>query len=350
MVRRLTQYETFHGTAAGQAPNASDLQRRYGLSERQAQCAALLRMGTPRQGIAEVLGVSASTLEAHLADLRRTFGCTGTDELTKTLGELIPDSELDAFHCWPAVTNAANFGAAEDPLFSARLRTSASVEQVLGALRSRLGGLGVLHLYYCYLPHSVQGFLRGDMWDVFLAPADVRDAFGANNGLAGQPATQTLFDTPTDVPVITLDPQEKPDTLGAFNGVCLAHGATHLAALGFPSGPAYVGMAMTVSLAGIDARSHIAENAETIRTAAMAAHAAMITNGTLAARVRLTVRERDALSALALGKRAAEAARHLNVSERAFAKLLASARSKLRARTNAEAVGKATMMNALVFL
>ncbi|MEM7691222.1 MAG: LuxR C-terminal-related transcriptional regulator, partial [Pseudomonadota bacterium] len=68
------------------------------------------------------------------------------------------------------------------------------------------------------------------------------------------------------------------------------------------------------------------------------------------AKVRLTMRERDALSALALGQRAAEAANDMHVSERAFAKVIASARTKLHARTNAEAVGKAILINALVFL
>lgn len=350
MVRRVNQSETFHGTAAGQVPNVTELRTRLGLTERQAQCAALLRMGNRQADIAEVLGISPSTLEMHLADLRRIFGCSNTENLKAALRERIADTELNAFHCWPPNTNALDNRFDKSPLFTARLVASMSAEQALDALRSELAEFAVLHLYYCFLPHSVRGFLRNDMLDVFLAPAEIKMAFQENNGLAGQPATKVLFDSPTELPVTTLNPQAMPPTLAAFNRVCRSHGATHLAAWGFPAGPAYVGMAMTFAATSRKPETRLAENAGSIRAAAMATHAAMLTNGTLAARIRLTIRERDALSELALGKRAAEAATNLNVSERAFAKLVASARDKLKARTNAEAVGKAALINALVFL
>lgn len=350
MVRRIKQNETFHGTTAGQAPNLARLKNRFNLSERQAQCAALLRMGSPPQGVAEVLGISPSTLETHLADLRRIFQQADTEALRVILRELIPDEELNAFHCWPARTNSLSDGIAADPVFAARLRTSMSVEQALGALQAELTSVGVKHIYYCFLPHSVQGFLRGDMLDVFLAPPAIERAFRVNNGLAGQILAHELFNAPTSVPVAALDAAATPQSLADFYRACMEHGATHLMVLGFPAGPAFVGMAMTFASATSDPAPQIADRAETIRSGAMAMHAAILTNGTLAARVRLTVRERNALSALALGKRAADAAKEINVSERAFAKLAASARSKLGARTNSEAVGKAILINALVFL
>ena len=349
MVRRVAQNETFHGTAAGQAPNVAALQDRFGLSERQAQCTALLRMGTQPQGVAEVLGVSTSTLETHLADLRSVFAVETTPDLIAKLQIDIPEAELSAFHCWPAQTNALGPNIAADPIFAARLRTSTSVEQALAALQAALADINVRHLYHCFLPHSVQGYLRGDIIDTFLAGPEIADAFAANNGLMGQPLALQLFNAPVSVPVMALEAGAKPDTLGAFNRACLEDGATHLIVLGFPSGAGFTGMAMTLA-SDTDPTDRLKDLAEIIRSAAMAMHAAILTNGTLASRVRLTIRERDALSAIALGKKAADAAADMKISERAFAKLLASARRKFNARTNAEAVGKAALVNALVFL
>lgn len=350
MIRRVAQKETFHGTAAGQVPNVTDLVDRFDLTERQAQCVALLRMGNAPQNVAEVLGISTSTLENHLAELRRIFDSSTTRQLIVMLHELISDLELTAFHCWPAQTNANLGSMATNTEFAARLRGSTSVEQVLAALRQVLAAFSVRHIYYCCLPHSVQGFLRGDSMEAFLAPESIEIAFRANHGLAGQPATQDLFNAPTSVLIVPLKAGASPATLGAFYSACLDDGATHLMVLGFPTGPGFVGMALTFEAADDEAVAEISKHAETIRACAMAAHAAALTNGALAARVRLTLRERDALSALALGQRTAAAAAKLEVSERAFAKLLASARTKLKARTNAEAVGKAALINALVFL
>jgi DNA-binding CsgD family transcriptional regulator len=94
----------------------------------------------------------------------------------------------------------------------------------------------------------------------------------------------------------------------------------------------------------------VKHQAESIRVAAIATHAALLTNGALAAKLRLTIRARNALSSVALGKRNSEAANELGVSERGMTKLLASARSKLNARTNTEAAVKAALVNASVFL
>ncbi len=349
MVRRVAQEETFHGTAAGQAPNVVALAETFGLSERQAQCMALLRMGSSAPAIADVLSISPSTLETHLADLRRKFGCATTPKLVAHLRDLIAEEELDAFHCWPSQTNAPLDGTALPAEIGDRLRRATSLDQALGVLQDALAPVGPRHLYYCFLPHSVQGFLRGDIVDAFRAPSQIERAFHANGGLMGQPIALSLFDAPTSVPVMPLDGVAQPKGLAAFCDACRADGASHLMALGFPAGPGFVGMAITFAPHG-DAIELVQRGADRIRATAMALHASVLTNGTLAARFRLTIRERDALSALALGKRANEAAAQMKISERAFSKLLASARSKLNARTNAEAVGKAAIVNALVFL
>ncbi|MEM1141278.1 MAG: LuxR C-terminal-related transcriptional regulator [Pseudomonadota bacterium] len=349
-MRRVALNETFHGTAAGQVPNSKELEDRFALTERQAQCAALLRAGIHVQSVAEVLGISASTLETHLADLRRRFTCDTTAELRSALDRLISDQELAAFHCWPTGTNAAQPGSINDGTLASRLRVCVSVEQALDALRDSLHEFGVLHIYYCFIPHSVQGVLRGDLIDTFLAPDEVRDAFTVSGGLISQPITHVLFDAPMDVPIVSLDPKAQPPELGAFYATCCNHGATHMMAMGFPSGPGFVGLACTLQLSHPDFEKRISSESETIRGAAITMHAALLTNGALAAKFRLTIKERNALSSVALGKRTAEIAGELAVSERALTKLLASARSKLNARTNTEAAVKAALVNALVFL
>lgn len=351
MVKRVTQRETFHGTASGQAPNLVNLSERFDLSERQAQCMALLRMGTPTPDILDVLAISASTLETHLADLRRKFDAPTTPALATHLQTIITDDDLGAFQFWPSQTNASPDGTQISQAIADRMRTATSVDRALEALRDGLAAFNVRHLYYCFLPHSVQGFLRGDILDTFLAPDAIEAAFHANGGLMGQPIAMTLFNAPGTVPVVQMQAEAhgQSNSLSAFYSTCMDDGASHMMALGFPSGPGFVGMAITFQ-ADTDPTADITARGEEIRAAALTMHACMLTNGILAARYKLTIRERDALCALALGQRASDAAGKMKISERAFAKLLASARTKLNARTNAEAVGKAAIINALVFL
>ena len=348
-MRRVAQSDTFHGTAAGQTPYIADLAEKLGLSERQAQCVALLRMGTDTAALCDVLGISTSTRDTHLAELRRKFEVDTSADLGPVLEALISDDELAPYHCWPIATNALPEGMAMIPSFQAALQAATSLEQALGALKHALSSINARHIYYCFVPHSVQGFLKADFWDAFLANEAIETAFKANNGLMGQPVAMTLFNAPVSVPVVSIDREAKPASLGAFYRACADDGATHLLGLGFPSGPGFVGMAITIAAEG-DPCEAVAAQAENIRSAAMAMHASVLTTGTLAARVRLTVRERDALSAVALGKKAADAAAEMKISERAYAKLLSSSRLKFNAKTNAEAVCKAVQVNALVFL
>jgi DNA-binding CsgD family transcriptional regulator len=82
----------------------------------------------------------------------------------------------------------------------------------------------------------------------------------------------------------------------------------------------------------------------------MLMHGAAGTNGTLAALADLSIRERDALSALARGLETAQAATEMKISPRAFSKLISQARAKLKSKTTNEAIYKASALNALVFL
>lgn len=349
-MRRVELHETFHGTAAGQVPNAKVLEERFELSERQAQCAALVRMGTQIQAIAEVLGIAISTLDSHLAELRQRFRCSTTVQLRALLTELIPDEELAAFHCWPSGVNAPEVVGTGDVALAARLRTCVSIEQGLHALKAALSPFGVGHIYYCFIPHSVHGALCNDVIDAFLAPKSIQEAFYKSGGLLGQPLAQNVFHAPTTIPIAPLTLEADSRALRDFHRACISDGATHLMALGFPSGPAFVGFACTIDANESVGISQIHEQSEFIRSFAVSAHAAMLTNGALAAKIRLTVKERNALSKVALGSRNSDIARQLGVSERSLTKLLASSRSKLNAKTNTEAAVKAALVNALVFL
>ena len=331
-------------------PNSQALEKRFGLQERQAQCAALQGRGGNPKEVAEVLDVSASTLESHFSALRRVFNCRTTDRLRLALGDLISDEEMAAFHCWPTGTNASVGLAVLDTSLAERLRTCVSLEQALGALKDSLAPLGAIHIYYCFIPHSVQGVLRGDLIDTFLAPEEVEEAFHRSGGLIEQPIAQRLFDAPTDIPLVSLDLEGSQQHVKEFYDVCRKHDATHMMGLGFPSGPGFVGFALTLSLPTKNAVKKANDQGELIRKSALATHAALLTNGVLAAKYRLSVRERDVLSKIALGRRNAEVASELGVSERGLTKLLASARGKMNARTNTEAAVKAALVNALVFL
>lgn len=67
------------------------------------------------------------------------------------------------------------------------------------------------------------------------------------------------------------------------------------------------------------------------------------------AKYSLTIRDREVLCALGLGRRTSVAAQAMNMSARAFGYLLINVRQKLSAGTNAEAICKATAANILVF-
>ena len=96
-------------------------------------------------------------------------------------------------------------------------------------------------------------------------------------------------------------------------------------------------------------REALAARGDRLRDASGGALDAAIAAGALARDLRLTSRERDMLTRLAMGRTLREAASDRGVSERALQQLLGSARRKLAAPTTACAVAKAMALNALVF-
>lgn len=341
-MRRVAQDQTLHGTGAGQTALDPDLMTGFGLSERQAQCAALLTAGVHPADLPVELGIAPSTAEKHLAALRDRLDQPDTTALCAFLARRrTPEQEI-AFRCWQPVLppDAASEDTAD---FARRLQSGTNLLAQLSYLREHLSGLGVLHIYYAYVPLSVQGFLKQDIWDAFLAPDDLQEGFARTGGLAAQPMALQLFNAPGDI--ATADYRNDPS---GFAAACRAHGAKGAMAFGFPSGGGFVGFAVTLATP-FDEATRTA-NTQRIRAAGMLMHGAALTGGTLAALPDLSIRERDALSALALGLDTQAAAKKLKVSVRAFGQLTARARAKLRAPTTAAAIYTATALNALVFL
>ena len=60
-MRRIGTSETLHGTRDGQLAVDAGLAQRFGLTERESTCAALLKLGCSTQEIADRLAVSMST-------------------------------------------------------------------------------------------------------------------------------------------------------------------------------------------------------------------------------------------------------------------------------------------------
>ena len=339
-MQRIAQDQTFHGTGAGQIAFDAEFARTNELSDRQAQCVALLAAGVHPADLAVELGIAPSTAEKHLAALRQKLSQPDTTALCAFLARRRTPEQDIAFRCWQPVL-PPEVATGDIATLARRLQTASNLAAQLSYLRDHLEAFDVRHIYYAFVPLSVQGFMMQDIWDVFLAPETLQVAFTASGGLIGQPMALRLFNAPGDV--ATADYRDDP---GPFASACRDHDALAAMAFGFPSGGGYAGFAMTL---GAPLAMDAAQAAQ-IRAAGMLLHGAALTGGTLAALAKLSVRERDALSALALGLDAAAAAKRLKLSDRAFSKLVAQARTKLKCKTTAAAIYKATALNALVFL
>lgn len=307
--------------------------------------------GNAPQKLAAQMDISPSTLEKHLAALRQKLAVETTRDLIASIRGQMTDQELDAFHCWwPATLPTAS----EDPLLAQKYQAATHLKGKLEILRDSLSHLGVLHIYYTFVPLSVQGFMRGDSIDCFLAPAELQDAFYAAGGLMAQPISLQLFNRPADIGFFDLAPestgQESPN-IRKFFDICFETGCRFQVGLGFPAGGGFVGVSMLLSdaVSNLTQKAIAAYEAE-LRTKCNMLHAFALSHGTLAAQYGLTIRERDGLSLIASGHLSQQAAEKMKISHRALGKLLASARKKLRANTTAEAVYKAAAVNALVFL
>ncbi|MEM9850674.1 MAG: LuxR C-terminal-related transcriptional regulator [Pseudomonadota bacterium] len=347
-MRRVDQDKTHHGTAAGQVAADPSLRREHDLTDRQAQVAALLTAGVHPADLAVELGIAQSTTEKHLAALRDKMAAPDTLALCAMMAaRRTPEQEI-AFRCWqPVLPPDAEQG--DHAALARQVQTASNLGAQLRHLRNHLAPYDIRHIYYAYVPLSVQGFLAGDIWDLFEAPDTLVRAFETSGGLMAQPMALALFNAPGDIATSDYsDITALPKSAQSFAEACQDHGAAAAIALGFPSGGGFVGLAMTVGSA--EAFARIQTDAAQIRAAAMLVHGSALTGGTLAAMADLSVRERDALSALARGLESKAAAKELKVSDRAFGKLTASARRKLKADTTAAAIYKASALNALVFL
>ncbi len=350
-MRRVQQSETFHGTGAGQTSTDPELTETYGLSERQAQCASLLRNGVAPSDIPEVLGITVSTAEKHIAALREKTGQATTPQLCAFLSNRHTRRDAESFQWWqPVLPPEAHLGGASQP-YAQKLQDSTTILQMLSHFRDHLAEFDVAHVYFAFVPLSVRGFMAGDLWDIFFAPDTLSDVFNASGGLMSQPMALQLFNNPGDLAYTSYDDESLnalPTNAKAFGNACRDHGAKCAMGFGFPVSAGFTGFALTLKRAMTP--DELITKAPEIRAAGMLLQGYAHTNGALAALADLTVRERDALSALARGCDNKEAATEMKISTRAFSKLVAQARKKLKSKTTGEAIYKASALNALVFL
>ncbi|PQA87790.1 LuxR C-terminal-related transcriptional regulator [Hyphococcus luteus] len=356
-MRRSTQSETSHGTAAGQMPIDVRLVDEHGLTRREAECATLLRYGVAAAELPERLGVTKSTMRKHLSGLREKIGVKTTQDLIVFLMKAAADDNIAAYHSWPPVSVAPlkDFAAvtlrygdlAED------CRGKLQLIEMLAVLRDHLEAeFGARYVFYSYSPLSVYSLLRDDVLRVTLAPPQIVEALHAAGPTLDSPSARQLFAKPDGIAFVdgrSDHYEEASPGVQAFYDVCLQDGVRYGVSFGFPSGGAFVGVSVSLDESVADAQKLVAERGEEMRAAAMVMHNCAWTYGALAAAYGLTIRERDALSLLAQGRRAAEAAELMKMSERALGYLLIGARQKLSAETNAEAVCKAAAANILVF-
>lgn len=352
-MRASRQDETLHGTGAGQAPVDRALADAYGLTVRQAQCATLLRYGVSAGDLAARIGVSRSTLQKHLSALREKLGVRTTQDLVARLQDSEADDNIAAYHSWPPAPltpEASGDGAAG---LVEKLRGKLHLHDMLDAFRDHLAAkFHVQYVFYSFIPLSVPGLFRGDLFNTVLAPQPVEAAYRAVKDPLQYPAIQELFEKPDGVALLDgleADYVDLPEEVAAFYRACLAEGVRFGVTFGFPAGTSYVGVSLSMGADCPDPARIAATRGDELRAAAMTLHGCAWSFGALAASFGLTVRERDALSFLAQGFKAADAAARMEISERAFVKHLANARKKFNAQTNAEAICKATAANALVF-
>ncbi|MCG8589580.1 MAG: LuxR C-terminal-related transcriptional regulator [Proteobacteria bacterium] len=356
-MRRPEQSETLHGTRNGQLLVAAGLRDAYGLTEREAATAALLATGLPPSRIAERLGISASTCEKHLAAVRTKVRADSTTECVAILAREAARGDLGP-PAWPANTRAqAPDPTRATPRLAERLRGADDLEDAIHILRVELAEEGVGALCYVFLPQNVASLRRAawvERWD---APAPVVEAYRAAGGLPASPLSARLLAEP-DRPVVVHGTDA--DAIERESGLrfplpilcaCRDAGLRHSLAFGTPFGCGFVAATMFFHRdpRGADGRE-LGERLGRLRAALMLAHGSVFDFGLLARTLGLTERERDALSLLAVGHERSEVAGALGCGDRSVSKVLQSARSKLDAATNAEAIARALAMNALVFL
>lgn len=356
-MRRSRREETSHGTIAGQLPIDPRLRQRYALTQREAECASLLRHGVSAGDLASSLGVSPSTIKKHLAALRRKLAAASTEKLVGALQRALTDDNVAAHHSWPPapVAPILHMPLADPSLgrLAARCRGRLHMLSMLEVLREFLAQpFRARYIFYVFSPLSVRGLLRDDvLWEA-MAPAHIRHAYREAGRVLDTPSAQYLFTRPDGFFLVdgrSSDYDAAAPAVQRFYDACLQDGVRYGITFGFPSGAGFVGVSVSLHEDARDPEGLLNLHGELLRAAAMVVHNSAWTYGALAARYGLTVRERDALSLIAEGRSATGAAKELGISERTLSIALAGARRKLGARTNAEAVGKGAAANLLLF-
>ncbi|MCG8590441.1 MAG: LuxR C-terminal-related transcriptional regulator [Proteobacteria bacterium] len=354
-MKRVRQRDSLHGTASGQVSLPASLRERFGLTVREAACAALLARGVSAAEVARRLEISGSTTAKHLGALRRKLGVGTTAEAAVTLARLTPPEWAEppppASTRYPPASPALTPGARD---FAHRLAAAGSLRRILEMLVDHLAPLQVGGLLYAFLPLGVASLRSRDFIECNVGPESVVRAQEQTGGAAESPLARDLYVDPERVLFIDgAAPRDVGPRLvhAPLLRALLEAGFRYGITLGAPFGPGFVAVsALITAEAPPDLADRREEVAEEIRSGLLLAQSAAFSFGALAASAGLTLRERDALSLLAQGRTARSAAAELGIGERAMGQLVQAARRKLRAGTTHEALCKAMALNALVFL
>ncbi|MEZ4355691.1 MAG: LuxR C-terminal-related transcriptional regulator [Myxococcota bacterium] len=359
-MRRIGLRETLHGTRDGQLAVDASLAERYGLSERESACAALVKRGCSAHEIADRLEISPSTAEKHLVALRRKLGVSSTLEAAVALlgeesestaripdafGVVLPVSSSDK-----AASDTAIDSSSTDLV--ARLRTAATLDEMLELVRADLEDDGVVALFWYFLPLSAASFRKGDVLQRHSAPASLIDALQADSGATQARTAARLFAEPDRPVVVRLDRDD--DAVSSLVAAACRRASVGVGiTLGSPFGAGYVVLSAfyrTEPEATEDLAAAQSDRERRLRERLLLMQNVAYSLGALARSAGLSLRERDALALIAAGHGTRSAAEAAGTTERALGQLLQSARRKLGADTTAEAVAKAMALNALVFL
>ena len=355
-MRRIRTNETLHGTRDGQLAIDETLAQRFGLTERESTCAALLKLGKSTQEIADRLDVAPSTAEKHLVALRKKLSVSTTIEAVVSLYREETESTSripDAFGVVLPVSDPTSNGSSATVApgtsdLVASLRDASTLEDMLLLVRDDLREEGVEALFYSFLPMAAASFRKGDLLQRHCASKTLLDALREDRGVSLTAIGTRLFAEPDRDVVIALDAPSDPGLSPAVEEACRRTGLSTCIALGSPFGTGYVVLAaFTRDASGSATTVRLRRD---LRDRLLLLQNVAYSFGALARSAGLTTRERDTLASVAAGHSMREIASMSSSSERAVGQLLSSAREKLRAATTAEAVAKAMALNALVFL
>ena len=351
-MRRIRSHETLHGTGAGQLAIDAALADRYGLTERESICAALVKQGYSVDDIARRLEISPSTAEKHVLGLRRKLGVATTREAAVALLREVDESTAripDAFGVVLPVAGSGEVGDAAGIVPA--LREAGSLQGMLDRLQEELRCEGVEALFYTFLPLAAASYRKGNVIRRHSAPPDLLDAFRSDRGRALAAMAARLFDEPDRTIALDMADEDEEAVSGPLREVCRRRSLRHAIGIGSPFGPGYVSLTAIFRAPAPGRHGGPAgERGKLLRQRLVMLQNLAYSFGALAQSADLSVREREALARIAAGETTQAAARSLGTSERALSQVLKSARTKLRADTTAEAVATAMALNALVFL